>query len=486
MAAYDLIVIGGGPAGVTAALRARELGVNKVALVERGLLGGTCTNDGCAPTRVLAKAARLIRESEQFASYGLTAPRPELDLKALLSRTQEVIYRLQEKKQIIGHLQDVEIDVHQNQPARFVSSNTIAFSDDTIMHGERFIIAAGGHARRLDFPGAEHALTHSDVWRLERVPESMAIVGGGATGCQVASIFEAFGTKITLLDLVSRILPTEDIKISEMITDSFELRGMNVLTGIGGITSIEKHGDGLTLHYSDHMMQPATLNVEAVLLSAGWPGNADALHPDAADIQTKGGYIVVNDYLQTTAPNIYAAGDITGRMMLVQTAIQQARIAAENAVGREHAVSSNALIPHGGFTDPEYGSVGITEEQAKDKNCAIATVGYADMDRAVIDGLTNGVCKLIVDRESKLILGAHVVGEQAVEVVQIAAATMASGGTIDQLAALDFAYPTFSAILGVAARQIARELKLTPVAQEWYSLTRRRIGEWERTESNDV
>jgi pyruvate/2-oxoglutarate dehydrogenase complex dihydrolipoamide dehydrogenase (E3) component len=483
MSAYELVVIGGGPAGVTAALRARELGVQKVALVERGLLGGTCTNDGCAPTRVLAKAARLIRDAEQFSEYGLTALRPELDIKALLSRTQQVVYQLQEKKQIVGHLQDVAVDVHLNKAARFADPHTLTFPDSTTLQGERFVIAAGGRARRLDIPGIEHTITHSDVWRMEKLPKSIAIVGSGATGCQVASIFEAFGATVTLLDLVPRILPTEDAKVSEVIAAEFIARGIQIITGIGGVTRIDKESNTLTLHYANAEKQPAQLQAEAVLMSVGWPGNADTLQPDAAGIQTKGGFIVVNDHLQTTTPHIYAAGDITGRMMLVQTAIQQARIAAENAINGADGIASHALVPHGGFTDPEYGSVGLTEEQAKDRNCVAATVNYADMDRAVIDGRPAGFCKLIVNRDDHTIIGAHVVGEQAVEVVQIAAATMASGGRIDQLAGLDFAYPTFAAILGVAARQISRELKLTPVAQEWYSLTRRRIGEWERTET---
>lgn len=394
---------------------------------------------------------------------------------------------MQEKKQIVAHLQDLQIDAHLGQVARFVGPNTIAFPDNSILQAERFIIAAGGHARKLDFPGAEYALTHSDVWKLERVPKSLAIIGSGATGCQLASIFAAFGAHVTLFELAPRILPTEDTKVSEVMLSAFELHGIDILTGIKGVARIDKQKDSLTLHYTDAGQHSAQLDVEAVLLSVGWPGNADALHPDAAGVQTKGGYIVVNDLLQTTAPHIYAAGDITGRMMLVQTAIHQARSAVENAFGVERIASSNRIVPHGGFTDPEYGAVGLTEEEctSSGKHYVTATVAYADMDRAVIDGLAAGFCKLIVDRETRTILGAHVVGEQAVEVVQIAAATMACGGTVEQLATLDFAYPTFAAILGGAARQISQELRLMPIAQEWYSLTRRRIGEWERSENED-
>jgi pyruvate/2-oxoglutarate dehydrogenase complex dihydrolipoamide dehydrogenase (E3) component len=172
---------------------------------------------------------------------------------------------------------------------------------------------------------------------------------------------------------------------------------------------------------------------------------------------------------------------MTGRMMLVQAASHQARVAVENAILGADRADENRLVPHGGFTDPEYGGVGLTEAQARERSAVVvAVVPYADMDRAVIDGRPVGFCKLIVDRETRLILGAHVVGEQAVEIVNMAAAAMAGNTPIEQLAELEFAYPTFAAILGLAARQLARELEAIVLRPEWRALAQLRMAEWER------
>ncbi|GAB4577581.1 MAG: hypothetical protein Fur0022_03120 [Anaerolineales bacterium] len=202
----------------------------------------------------------------------------------------------------------------------------------------------------------------------------------------------------------------------------------------------------------------------------------EGLNLPVAGIVPERGFIPVNDHLQTPAPHIFAAGDITGRMMLVQSAGHEARIAAENAVLGLRQTYGHYIVPHGGFTDPEYGSVGLTEAQAP--GSVVAVVPFADIDRAVIDGHTDGFCKLIVDRTSRQILGAHVVGEQAVEIVQLVAASMAAGSQIEQLAGLELAYPTYTAIVGLAARRIAYEMGLVPLSPEWRVLGRR-AAEWE-------
>lgn len=480
---YDVVVIGGGPAGVTAALRAKELGAS-VALIERGLLGGTCTNDGCVPTRVLAKAARLLRDTQQFAEYGLEAPKPEVHFVRVLERAQQVVYQMHEKKQLVEHLEALDIATYQQVgDAAFVSPQKVRLQDGTELEGKQFILCVGGHARRLDFPGAEHALTHSDVWQLTSLPASVAIVGSGATGSQIASVLNAFGSKVSLLEVMPRLLPTEDEAVSDAMTHEFEQRGLEVVTGIKTITRIEKHAQGIDIVFEKEGNEERR-TVETVILSVGWPGNLDKLNLDAAGVNTKGPYIEVNDALQTSASHIYAAGDVTGRMMLVQSANYQARLAAENAVLGQDRPDPNNLVPRGGFTDPEYASVGMTEEQAREKyECAVAVVPYTDIDRAVIDDHTTGFCKLIADRTTRRIVGASVVGEQAVEVVQLVAVAMAGDMPVEQLADVEFAYPTYATIVGLAARQLARELKVVPVADDSPASSRPRPAEWERSQN---
>jgi len=483
---FDIIVVGGGPAGVTAALRARELGAS-VALVERDRMGGTCTNDGCVPTRVLAHAARLARDARQFADYGLEGEPPVADFSAVIARTQRMVYRIHEKKQLLENLDQAGVAVFSGVgDAHFTSPHTLAFPSGEPLHGEKFIVCAGGHARRISFPGSEYALTHSDIWSLKKLPGSVAIVGGSATGCQLASIFADFGAQVHLLEVHPNILGLEDESISREIGEVFQRRGIQITPSISGVERIEKVDGGLELFFN-RLGERHSLVAEAVILAVGWIGNVDLLELDAAGVVTERHYVIVDDYMRTSVPHIFAAGDITGRMMLVQSGSYDGRIAAENAVFGAAQRYAHSVVPHGGFTDPEYGSVGMTEKKVQEANIDYVTaqVSYANLDRAVIDGHTDGMCKLIVSQENHRILGAHIVGEQALESIQLVAGGMAADMWIEQLAELELAYPTYTAVVGLAARQILRKLGVMPLAAEWHALERPH-AEWETSLSDRV
>lgn len=480
---YDIVVIGGGPAGVTAALRARELGAS-VALVERGRLGGTCTNDGCVPTRALAKAARLVRDSQQFNEYGLTPELPQVDFARLLARTQQIVYTIHEKKQLLQTMINAGIDVFSEAgQAAFLDDHNIRLPKGDVLRGEKIILCVGGQPRRLNFPGSGYALTHQDIWSLKTLPRSVIVVGAAATGCQLASIFAAFGSQVTLLETAERILSQEDVSVSLALQHAFQKRGILSLTGIAPIESLERRDQQVFLH-TQHKDEKVHLQADAVVLAVGWPGNLQGLGLEVAGIATQQGYIPVDDYMRTSVAHIFAAGDITGRMGLVQRAGYDARIAAENAVlGLQHPYR-HQIVPHGGFTDPEYGSVGLTEEQArKQDEVAIAQIPFANLDRAVIDGRTEGFCKLIVSARSHRFLGAHVVGEDALEIIHIVATGMAAGMRVEQMAELELAYPTYCASVGLAARHIVRDLGILPISSEWRSIGRQYPPEWESRES---
>ena len=487
---FDVIVIGGGPAGVTAALRARELGVS-VALVERDRLGGTCTNDGCVPTRVLAHAARLMRDTAQHERYGLMGDRPQLDFGRLISGTQDIVNAVHEKKQLHKHLTSSGVTVYEGiGPARFVDPNTIELGNS----GERlsarsFILCAGGYARRLPFPGAEHTLSHNDVWTLKDLPRRLAIVGAAATGCQLASVMSTFGSDVTLFDVAPTILPAEDEAVIHALQDAFTRRGIGIICGMAGIESVVRSDDGLRLDYrKDDRVE--SLDVDAVIVAAGWPGNVDSMNLAAAGVQTERSYIVADECMRTTAPHIFVAGDIDGRMMLVQSAQYEARIAAENTVNELKGMGEirpyqPLIVPHGGFTEPEYGSVGLTEKKAREgaQEIVVGLASMINLDRAVIDGYTDGFCKLIVSRETRRILGAHVVGEQAVEIVHLVAANMAAGSTVENLASLELSYPTYVSIVGLAARRAVHYLGLMEMSPEWCEMGPHYAAEWERRDA---
>lgn len=480
---WDVLVVGGGPAGVTAALRACELGAS-VALVERGRLGGTCTNDGCVPTRVWAKAARLLRDAAQFAEYGILGPEPRLDFPTLRQRTHETVERIHEKKQIRCHLEEAEITVFEDAgDARFIDEHTLQIENGDKLSAEKIILCVGGHTRGVSFPGSDLTIGPTRLWSLEALPRSAVVVGASATGCQVASILESFGVTVSLLEMEDRVLPHEDAVLSDALTDAFVRRGISVLKGIGPIERVERFGgEGnapqLQVHFS-HQDHPTSLSAEAVIVATGWTGSVERLNLPAAHVIVEKGYVRVNDSLCTSAPHIFAAGDITGRMLLVQSAYEEGRVAAENAVCGTDRQDTHRIVPHGGFTDPEYGSVGITETDADRSDSVSVVVPYEDLDRAVIDGRIEGFCKLIVSRSTHRLLGAHVVGEQALEVVQVVAAGMEAQMTVDHLADLELAYPTFTSILGLAARQICREIGLVRRARDRDGMEHPRATEWE-------
>lgn len=468
---FDCLVLGGGPAGVTAALRARELGAS-VALVEARRLGGTCTNDGCVPVRALAHAARLVRESTQLGDYGIACERARPDFVRLMERAAQVVRDVHSKKDLAGTLRRAGVELFDGVgEARFTGPHSLHCADGRSLSANKIIVCVGGHPRTLNCPGGDLALTSNQIWAIRSQPARMAVIGASATGCQLASIFNALGTKVTLLDMAPRILPAIDADASTALTQAFASRGLDVITGIGAVERIDQLGGGvkrITFRAGD---RPRTLDAELVLVSIGWPGNVPRLNPQAAGIEVDRGFVKVNDRQQSvSAPHVFAAGDSDGTVMLVQAAQIEGTLAAENAVLGADRVCTHHVVPHGGFTDPEYGSVGLTEEAARAQhgNIVAASVTYDELDRAVIDDRREGLCKLIVDRPTRRVLGVHVVGEDATEVVQIVAAAMVGNLPVDGLARVEFSYPTFTAIVGLAAREAVRQLGgASNQAAEW-------------------
>lgn len=455
---YDLIIIGGGPAGLRAAHRARQLGAS-VALVERNKLGGTAINDGVAPTRTLARAAKHLRElRSHYADYGIHVNGVSVDFPTLMRKSQKVVADLHTNHDYVGALKKAGVDVYAGVgEAKFTGQNEIEFANGTRIQGRKFILCVGGRARKVDFPGVEYTINHHDLWSLKALPKSLVVVGGANTGCQVASIAAEFGVRVTLLDMAPRLVAVEDEQISQHVQRIYEERGIDVVTGIGGIDRLEKTPTGLKFYYKTSTGVQC-VDTEAVFVAAGWPGNTDTLGLNAVGVEVERSYVKVNDYLQSTAPNIYAAGDVSGRIMLTQCAKLEADIAVENALNGNARKYEPLVVSHGSFTYPEYAGVGLTESQARAKyDCAVAVVNFDRLDRAVIDSNTDGFFKLIVDKKTHRILGGHASGEQATDIVQIVAASMQSSETVDQLAALELAYPTYTSVVAKAASFISHQ-----------------------------
>ncbi|MGP7999649.1 MAG: dihydrolipoyl dehydrogenase family protein [Streptosporangiaceae bacterium] len=462
----SLVVIGGGPAGVTAALQASELGA-QVTLLEAGQVGGTSLNRGPAPVRTLARAARLARDWSSWALFGLEGPRPVPNLPAMVANTDRVARYAHDKKDMAGQLRQLGIDLVEDLgPVAFTGPHTVAAAGAGSWSGDRVILAVGGHAARLPIPGAELALTYEDIPSLARLPERAAVVGGADTGCQIASILQDLGAAVSLFEAGPVLIPAADPTVSAELSRAFQAQSMQVHTGTL-VEALRPHGAAIQVDYRCGQA-PGQLIADAVFFAVGWPASVSGLGLDAAGVAAGPGVIPVDDYLRTNVGHIFAAGDVNGRSMLVQTARMEGRIAASNAVLGPSRRASYDVVPSGSFTDPEYGRVGLTETEARARHDAVVGIAYYDdLLRPVADGRPDGFCKLIADRRDHTILGAHVLGEYSAETVQTVAACMAAGMTVQQIAELQLAFPTFTEGVSMAAQKICRTLGIGRFPQVW-------------------
>ena len=452
---FDVLVIGAGPAGATAALRASALGA-RVVLVDKRRTGGTCTNTGCVPTRVLAITARLLRDIRGAGAYGIEVSSPTLEWRTTVTRVRQVISDIQNLKRVQDKLRDAGGELFLEGAASFLDAHTVKLADTgRELKADKIILCVGGKARRPAIPGVEFAITPEEIIDLERLPKSVVIVGSGYTGVQVTTIMNAFGAHVTLLETAPNILPPADADVARALREGFERQGVRVVTGISGIERIELGANNLKrLIYSSHGLQHS-LEVDAVILAVGWPAALEDLGTGEIGLETERGFIAVNSYLQTNCDHIFVAGDANGRDMLVQGANFEAEVAAENAVRGAKLEYDRHSLPSGGFTDPDHAGVGFTEARAKSEgiDVRVAVARYSDLERAIIDNRTAGFLKLISDASGSII-GAHAAGENAVEVMQAVATAMAANATAVTLANVRFAYPTYSAIIGEAARKL--------------------------------
>jgi pyruvate/2-oxoglutarate dehydrogenase complex dihydrolipoamide dehydrogenase (E3) component len=308
-------------------------------------------------------------------------------------------------------------------------------------------------------PGAELLGSHHDAWSLTSVPESLLIIGAGATGAQVASVFNELGSRVMLYEAAPRILMTEDEDVSRVIAESFRAAGIDVREGFGRILQFQATDAGVQMIFAG---ETATESVEASVAvgAIGWQADTVGLDLPAAGVETTPrGYIAVDSRLRTNVRHIYAAGDITGRLMLVPQAVQDGFHAATNAVQDGQLTLTPPVSPIGSFTDPEYAQAGLSEATAQQNHdIVVALTPFAIASRPIIDGRTTGFCKLIVDRTNHHLIGCHVVGERAVELVQVAAVAIAAGMTVEQFARIPISFPTYTNVLGRAALDAARQL----------------------------
>ena len=468
---YDLVVIGGGSAGLTAVRFARRLGLS-VALVEKGRVGGDCTWTGCVPSKALLKAANVAHQVRNAGRYGLPERSLEVDFRLVMSRVRSVIDRIYEAESP-ETLRAEGIDVLIGA-ARFQGPGAISV-DGQELTARRFLICTGASPVIPPIPGLETVdfLTYETVWELDILPRRLAVVGAGPIGCELAQAFNRLGSSVTLLEASDRVLPQDEPEVSEVIGRVLADEDIDLRIG-AGVSGAERVADGVRLTLDGG----GRVETDAVLLAVGRRTNLDGLGLDAAGVAHDRGGIAVYKCLRTNRRNIYAAGDCIGSHQFTHYAAYQGFMAVRNAflpLG-QRAVWQH--VPWATFTDPEAAHVGLTEAQARERHGPKAEVSLfplSQVDRAVTDGATDGFIKLVHRRSGRL-LGATVVAPHAGEMIQEFAVALHSRLKLADLARIIHVYPTYS----TGTQQLATDSTVERMLNGPFARLARKLARWGR------
>ena len=457
MASYDVIFIGGGPAGYVGAIRAAQLGMT-VAVVERDGLGGTCVLWGCIPAKALLESASLASKVRKAADFGITVGETKFDYGVAMKRSRAVATQNSKgveflfKKHKITWIKGTAKIAGKNS----VSVKTADGKDEKHEAKKALVISTGSRVKGLPQAGLElnkkTVISSDEALILEKAPKTMAIVGAGAVGCEFADVFNAFGTQVTLIDVAAAILPLEDGDCSAELAKSFKKRKIDVVTAakIGNV----KVGTGSVSMTIEAGGKTQTLEVEQVLVAAGRAPNIEDLGLKEAGVQlTDRGFVKINERMETTAKGIYAIGDVAGPPMLAHKGSREGVVLAELLAGDPHVQLVNyGNIPNATYCHPEVASVGLTEAQCKEKKVdyKVGRFPFSASGRARTSGETEGFVKIIRDAKYGEILGAHIIGSHATEILHEIVVARANEFTVDEVDLAIHAHPTLAEAIAEA------------------------------------
>ena len=456
---YDIAVIGGGPAGYVAAIKGAQLG-GSVVLFEKDVLGGTCLNRGCIPTKTYLKTAAYIHGMSKLQGRGirLASTAFTVDMAAVVANKNEVVKTL--TNGVASLLKAYGVEVVQGTAS--LTKDGAVLCADKVYQAKNVILCGGSKAGVLPIPGAVEnpdVLTSDAILDMTSLPEKLVVIGGGVIGCEMASIFRTFGSEVTIIELTDRLLPTLDADISAELKKTLESQKIRVLTS-KKVAKIGKK-DRLTAVFLEGETTP--IPADKVLLSIGRFSDLHCLGEMADKIKTENGKVLTDDYMRTNVPHIYAAGDINGRLMLAHAAFKMGETAALNAMG--HSETCNLRhVPSCLYTLPEAASVGLTEADARaSHDVALGLFPLGANGRALASGETAGFVKVVVDKKYGEILGVHMVGGAAAEMVAEPASMMAMEITAHEAADIVHAHPTYSeAFMEACADALGRCIHLPP------------------------
>ena len=454
---FDLIVLGSGPGGYVAAIRAAQLGLN-VACVEDADLGGVCLNIGCIPTKAMLTSALLVNEMKNGEQHGIMAKEVTFDLGPAQERSRRVVKQMTNG---ISHLfkKNKVTPLMGRGRLKGVGKVEVTAADGTkTEHAATSVLIATG-SRPRDLPvlkiDEERIWSSTGALMQTKAPESLFIVGAGAIGMEFADVYDAFGTKVTVVEALDRILPLEDGEVSKLMQRTYKKRGIDVHTGAFFQTA-EIKADGVTVTFKDKKGELQTLDVDYVLSAVGRVPNSEDLGLDSAGVKTdERGFILVDDQLRTNVPGVYAVGDVAGRQLLAHKASHEGIVCVEHIAGQGHHTVDYTNVPNCTYCHPEVASVGLTEEQAKEAghDYEVGKFPWVGIGRAVAAGHTDGFIKIIRDKKYSEILGAHIVGPHATELIAEFVVGRHLESTVEELEKAMHPHPTLSE--GVAEGALA-------------------------------
>jgi len=455
MDSFDLIVLGGGPAGYLAAERAAQGGM-KVAVFEKRALGGVCLNEGCIPSKALLNSAKVYEYAAHGEKYGVMATGVAIDHAAVVARKNKVVKQLVAGVSMAMKKLNVTVI---DKPAVIKGKNAAGFTvaaDGTEYSAGKLLIATGSVPVLPPIPGLREGLesgfvlTNREILDLEVLPESLIVIGGGVIGLEMASYFNSVGSKVTVIEMLDKIAGPTDNEISDILLKNYKKKGVDFKLSCK-VTAVGK--DSVTYEEKGEVK---TVNAEKVLVSIGRKPFTEGIGLESIGVYTERGAIVTDDHLRTNIAGVYAAGDVNGKSMLAHTAYRESEVAVNHMLGRRDIMRYNA-IPSVIYTNPEVACVGETDESAKAKGIDVQTVSVSmrmsGRYLAEVEG-GNGIAKLVVDKKYNRLIGAHLIGSYVSEMIYGAALMIETEMRIEDLKELVFPHPTVSEVIREALFEI--------------------------------
>lgn len=450
LADFDVVVLGAGPGGYVAAIRAAQLGL-KTAIIEKDSVGGVCLNWGCIPSKSLLRNAEVLNLVNNAEEFGITFENLTYDFSKAISRSREVVDKLTSGVQYLLNKNQVELiegtgkltEPHEIE----ILENNRKFTSDNI------IIATGARQRDIDsMPIDHHVVINSrDALSMSEIPDDITIIGAGATGVEFAHIYRSYGAKVTLVEMMDRIIPNEDSEISDLLRKSFAEREIDIKVGVTVKSIQASNGTALVTLVANG--EEHLITSDKVLVAVGVQPNTDGIGLEGAGITTDKGFISIGENMETNVSGVYAIGDVTGKMLLAHVATAQAVTAVEYIAGLNPAPIDYHLLPRAIYCEPQVASFGMTEAQARNHGIEIqiGRFPFSASGKAVALGHTEGIIKLVIDPEIGEILGAHMIGPEVTELLAELSMTKLLEGTTTELGWLVHPHPTISETLKEAA-----------------------------------